>query len=71
MSGSPWGRALLEYAEGRGWQVVRRTGSGHLLMRCPCGQHTVTLAQSPSDFRGTRNAQAQVRRACRAELRSP
>lgn len=42
-----------------GWSLVR--AKRHQIYRCACGQHTVTLAATPSDPRAMRNAMAEVR----------
>jgi hypothetical protein len=41
-----------------GWLLARR--NGHEIWRCPCGQHQVTMAITPSDHRAGKNAVAQI-----------
>lgn len=53
---------LIRALETQGFQVERR-GSGHWLVRDAGGRAVATLAATPSDGRGFRNAIAKLRRA--------
>lgn len=55
---SEWARWLKK----RGWNKYR-TGK-HDAWRCPCGEHTMFTAQSPSDHRAIRNMKSTARRVC-------
>ena len=56
-------RALIEFALGEGWKVVRTRG-GHLLFTKPdCAP--IYTSSTASDYRAERNARAQLRRADR------
>jgi hypothetical protein len=60
-------RELVESKRGEGW-VPTRTGSGHIALRKE-GVGTVTVGNTPSDHRATKNARAQLKRLDReAEL---
>jgi hypothetical protein len=50
--------------------TIRVGGSGHLKIIAPDGYYVATVSATPSDPRGIRNAQAQLRRyeASRREL---
>jgi predicted RNA binding protein YcfA (HicA-like mRNA interferase family) len=56
-------RALIEFALGEGWKVVRTRG-GHLLFTKP-GCAPIYTSSTASDHRAERNALAQLRRANR------
>jgi len=43
--------------------VVTRTGKGHWLVRNANGDFVTTLAGTPSEYRGWKNAIAKLRRA--------
>ena len=60
-------RALIEFALGEGWKVVRTRG-GHLLFTKP-GCAPIYTSSTASDHRAALNARAQIRRAER-EARS-
>ena len=64
-------RALIEFALGEGWKVVR-TRSGHLLFT-KRGCAPIYTSSTASDHRAERNARAQLRRADRqaAETSAP
>ena len=56
-------RALIEFALGEGWKVVRTRG-GHLLFTKPdCAP--IYTSSTASVYRAERNARAQLRRADR------
>ncbi len=54
-------RALIEFAQGEGWRVVRTSG-GHLKFTKP-GCTSIYTSATASDHRADRNARAQLRRA--------
>ena len=56
-------RALIEFAQGEGWRVVRTSG-GHLLFTKP-GCAPIYTSSTASDHRAERNARAQLPRADR------
>ena len=56
-------RALIEFALGEGWKVVRTRG-GHLLFTKQ-GYASIYTSSTASDHRAERNARAQLRRADR------
>lgn len=56
-------RALIEFALGEGWRVVRTSG-GHLKFTKQ-GCASIYTSSTPSDHRADRNARAQLRRADR------
>jgi len=56
-------RALIEFALGEGWKVVRTRG-GHLLFT-KLGCAPIYSSSTASDHRAERNALAQLRRADR------
>ena len=56
-------RALIEFALGEGWKVVRTRG-GHLLFT-KLGCAPIYTSSTASDDRAERNALAQLRRADR------
>jgi len=56
-------RALIEFALGEGWKVVRTRG-GHLLFT-KLGCAPIYTSSTASDHRAERNALAQLRRADR------
>lgn len=56
-------RALIEFALGEGWRVVRTSG-GHLKFTKP-GCASIYTSSTASDHRADRNARAQLRRADR------
>ncbi|HBN7625128.1 TPA: type II toxin-antitoxin system HicA family toxin [Pseudomonas aeruginosa] len=56
-------RALIEFALGEGWRVVRTSG-GHLKFTKP-GCASIYTSSTASDYRADRNARAQLRRADR------
>src|SRR3546814_8071331 len=58
-------RALIEFALGEGWRVVRTSG-GHLKFTKP-GCASIYTSSTASDHRADRNARAQLRRADRSE----
>ncbi|ANF26268.1 TPA: type II toxin-antitoxin system HicA family toxin [Pseudomonas aeruginosa] len=63
-------RALIEFALGEGWRVVRTSG-GHLKFTKPgcasiyTGSPSIYTSSTASDHRADRNARAQLRRADR------
>ena len=62
-------RALIEFALGEGWKVVRTRG-GHLLFTKPdCAP--IYTSSTASDHRASRNARAQLRRADRQAQAAP
>lgn len=56
-------RALIDFALGEGWRVVRTPG-GHLKFTKP-GCAAIYTSSTASDHRAGRNARAQLRRAAR------
>lgn len=48
--------------ENLGWTLVRC--KNHQIYRCPCGEHTLVLAQSPSDYRGRTNSERRAVNLC-------
>ena len=56
-------RVLIEFALGEGWCVKRARG-GHLMFTKP-GCPPIYSSATASDYRGDRNARAQLRRADR------
>ena len=60
-------RALIEFALGEGWRVVRTSG-GHLKFTKP-GSASIYTSSTASDHRAALNARAQIHRAER-ETRS-
>ncbi|EKJ7935420.1 type II toxin-antitoxin system HicA family toxin [Pseudomonas aeruginosa] len=56
-------RALIEFALGEGWRVVRTSG-GHLKFTKP-GCASIYTSSTASDHRADRAARAQLRRAAR------
>ncbi|MBB0025188.1 MULTISPECIES: type II toxin-antitoxin system HicA family toxin [Burkholderiaceae] len=56
-------RALIEFALGEGWKVVRTRG-GHLLFT-KLGCAPIYTSSTASDHRAERDARAQLRRADR------
>ena len=54
-------RELMTMMRELGFAQIRRTGSGHIFWRHPSGVRYVTPS-SPSDYRGIRNARAEIRR---------
>ena len=56
-------RALIEFALGEGWKVMRTRG-GHLLFTKP-GCAPIYTSSTASDHRAERNARAQLPRADR------
>jgi len=56
-------RALIDFALGEGWHVVRTPG-GHLKFTKP-GCASVYTSSTASDHRADRNARAQLRRSDR------
>lgn len=46
---------LVKYAESLGNEVVRRTGSGHVLVRHRVTGHQTTISSTPSEPRGDVN----------------
>jgi predicted RNA binding protein YcfA (HicA-like mRNA interferase family) len=58
-------RELMMMMRELGFAQIRRTGSGHICWRHPSGVRYVTPS-SPSDYRGIRNARADIRRALAA-----
>lgn len=56
-------RALIEFALGEGWSVVRTPG-GHLKFSKP-GCTPIYASSTAGDYRADRNARAQLRRADR------
>ena len=56
-------RALIEFAQGEGWRVVRTSG-GHLKFTKP-GCTAIDTSATASDQRADRKARAQLRRADR------
>ena len=56
-------RALIEFALGEGWRVVRTSG-GHLFFNDTATTEIYT-SSTASDHRADRNARAQLRRADR------
>lgn len=53
---------LLRALKDQGF-VVTRTGRGHWLVRNAEGEFVTTLAGTPSEYRGWKNALAALRRA--------
>ena len=52
-----------------GWRRrEKRSGSGHVLWLCPCGEHILTQAWSPSDRRSDKNDMAIIRRCARGAI---
>jgi len=56
-------RRLVKELERQGYVIVRRRGSGHLAVYKADGTWVTDLAQTPSEYRGWRNALAALRRA--------
>ena len=60
-------RDLRRLADALGWQLLGRTGSGHWKLQHP-GSGAVAIASgSPSDWRGRRNIESDLRRAERQQ----
>lgn len=59
-------RKLLAWFDQDGYRrlgyTLRFGGSGHLKIIAPKGRYVTTVAATPSDVRGTRNAQALLKR---------
>lgn len=64
MSRAREARELLRWAEAHGWELKRVTSSGHLFLRHRSGA-SVTMAHTPGDSRGMKNARADMRRELR------
>lgn len=58
-------RKLIKWAEANGWHFVRRTSTGHIMLRHDTGV-SVTMASTPSDPRAIRNARSDMQRELRA-----
>lgn len=54
-------RELVDEAKTIGWTFVGMTGAGHLRMMHPNGSQ-MTLPNTPSEYRGLKNARAQLER---------
>lgn len=55
-------RAMIAAAEQQeGWDVHRRPKTGHIMFVAPCGARVLS-ASTPSDWRGTLNLRARLRR---------
>lgn len=55
-------REIVDWAEPHGWVLDDRPdGSDHWVLRHPSGE-TVRLPATPSEYRGTANAKAKIRR---------
>lgn len=55
-------RPNIAFALKMGWEYCGRSGSGHLTFTHPEVTMKLVIASSPSDFRGTRNSIAWIRR---------
>ena len=55
--------AMIKIFEDAGFTFVRE--NRHQIWRCPCGHTQVVTSGSPCGGRGSRNAQAQIRRTLR------
>jgi hypothetical protein len=63
-------RAIVDWAEQLGWTIdPKQRSSGHYLMRHTSGA-TVTIPNTPSDYRALDNIRAQIRRSSDAEDQS-
>ncbi|MFB8831266.1 type II toxin-antitoxin system HicA family toxin [Azotobacter salinestris] len=59
-------RALAEFAIAEGWSVRRTRGNHLCFFKAGCAP--IFTSSTPSDFRTSRNAKAQLRRQQRAGL---
>lgn len=55
-------RELLKTMRERGWEFVRKCGSGHTLMRWPMNGLYTTVSNSPSDHRWLENKWSDIRK---------
>jgi hypothetical protein len=60
-------QALLDRLVALGW-AWRWTGSGHVMAKCPCGEHLLTLSTSESTKGARTTLTKMVRRTCARDL---
>jgi len=54
-------KQFISELEAKGWVIVRKTGTGHIKMRSPCGSTTI-FPSSPSDNRWLKNKRCEIKR---------
>lgn len=60
---------LIRRAQGRGWEYLGINGSGHHRLRWPPTGQKITVPRTPSEYRGLRNAEADLKRICGESMR--